>query len=326
MNKESNFRLSSPHALSTMAIVLTSALVVSGAGTAAAAELEDDASASAPTSMEEVAPPVEINTEAAGSTVRSTASGGADSELAFELPGEVAAENVDLGVVPTEFRSGAGAPLSSTELDGALLTSYSSDLGVQTLIEISDSAAPIEYSFPFELVEGMVLELQPDGSVFINDATGLPAAMLDVPWAVDANGDAVPTSFRVEGASVIQVVDTSAVTAFPVVADPDFWWIVANSAGCLAEIAGLSLVGAKVVQVFAKADKVIRAAAALGKYYDVLGGKVDKVIGVFKKWINNKKSLTRRQLTALEGLMREGAKLFFNAVGLGTCYNLVRGS
>lgn len=39
------------------------------------------------------------------------------------------------------------------------------------------------------------------------------------PWAVDADGVELPTSYRVEGDELIQVVDTSA-AAFPVVADP----------------------------------------------------------------------------------------------------------
>ena len=43
------------------------------------------------------------------------------------------------------------------------------------------------------------------------------------PWAKDANGNDLPTSYRVEGTSVVQVVDFDATTAFPVVADPWFF-------------------------------------------------------------------------------------------------------
>jgi hypothetical protein len=272
---------------------------------------------------EPAAPSIEVATEVDGSTVTTSAvsSGGSDSVL-IELPGDPASDSVDLGSVPGDLQSGSGQPVLSTELDGALLSAYSSELGVQTLIEIPDSASPGDYAFALDLPEGASLELQPDGSVFVNDAMGLPIALLDVPWAVDANGAPVPTSFHVDGSTVTQIVDVSATTAFPVVADPDLWWVVANSAGCLAEIAGLSLAAAKVVQAFAKADRIIRAANTLGRYYDALGGKMDKVIGVLKKWINNKKALTRKQLNAIEGLIREGGKIVFNVVGLGTCYSL----
>lgn len=268
--------------------------------------------------------PSAITTQADGTTITTTAES-ADSvdAVGIALAGELATDAVSLDSVPDELQSGSGQPVSSSELGGALLTSYSSALGVQTLTEIAGSSAPTEYAFPLTIPEGGALELQPDGSVFVNDVQGLPIALLDIPWAVDANGSAVPTSFRVEGNTVTQVVDQSATTAFPVVADPDLWWVVANSAGCLAEIAGLTLAATKVVQAFAKADKIIRAANTLGKYYDALGGSVDKVIGVLKKWINNKNSLTRKQLTAIEGLIREGGKIVFNVVGLGTCYALV---
>lgn len=304
-----------------VAAIVAASLVCSGATAATAANSE-----SAGDPIGDVAEPVEVQTEASGAAVTSTASGGAESEITFVIPGDVTGEAVELESAPTELRSGKGSPIITTAHDGALLTSYESSLGVQTLIKIPDAAAPVEYAFPFDLPGSDRLELQADGSVFMVDVTGTPTAMLDVPWAFDADGNAVSTSFRVEGNSVIQTIDTSTVTSFPVIADPDLWFVIANSAGCLAEIAGLSLVGAKAVQVFAKADKVIRAAKALGKYYDLLGGKVDKVIGVFKKWINNRKSLTRAQLSALEGLMREGAKIFFNALGLGSCFALVRGS
>lgn len=306
----------------TIAAFATAVLVISG-GTAAAAQTEGTDPSVVAT---QASASVNMTTDANGTTITTASSEGDHDAVEFGIPGAPSEDAVDLAAVPRDLQSGAGQPVASTEIDGALLTSYASDVGVQTLIEIADAGSPTEYAFPFEMPGGSSLQLQPSGAVFVNDATGLPAAMLDVPWAFDANGAPVPTSFRVEGSTVVQVVDTSAVTAYPVVADPDFWWIVTNSAGCLAEIAGLSLVGAKAVQVFAKADRIVRAAAALGKYYDALGGKIDKVIGIFKKWINNKASLTRKQLTALEGLIREGAKIFFNAVGLGTCYSLVKGS
>ncbi len=147
-------------------------------------------------------------------------------------------------------------------------------------------------------------------------------ASITAPWAIDADGQTLATEYEVDGNTITQVVDTRG-AAFPVVADPDIWWVVANSAGCLAEIAGLGLASAKAVAAFAKADKIVRAAKKLGYYYDRLGGRMDKVIGVIKKWINSRGSLTRTQLSAVEGLIREGGKIFFNALGLGSCYNLV---
>ena len=230
---------------------------------------------------------------------------------------------VDLSEIPREFVTGEGEALASSQVGESTVSAFASDAGVQTLIEIPSASAPTEYQFPISLPTGFRLEMQADGSVFVIDNDDVPVALVDVPWARDADGNSVKTAFRIVGSTIYQTVDTSEVTAFPVVADPDFWWIAANSVGCLAEIAGLSLASAKVVAAFAKADKIIRAATKLGQYYDKLGGKMSNVIGLFKKWVNNKGSLTRKQLSALEGLIREGAKIVFNVVGLGTCYNLV---
>ncbi|MFD7924208.1 hypothetical protein ACFV3R_34020 [Streptomyces sp. NPDC059740] len=51
---------------------------------------------------------------------------------------------------------------------------------------------------------------------------------IEAPWAKDANGAAVPTTYTVSGNQLIQNVSFTSTTAFPVVADPKVsfgWWI-----------------------------------------------------------------------------------------------------
>ena len=43
----------------------------------------------------------------------------------------------------------------------------------------------------------------------------------EAPWAVDANGNAVPTTYSVSGDTITQTTDLTGVTAFPVVVDPE---------------------------------------------------------------------------------------------------------
>jgi hypothetical protein len=43
-------------------------------------------------------------------------------------------------------------------------------------------------------------------------------------WATDADGKAVPTHYEVEQGVLRQVVDLRGTDAFPVVADPTYWW------------------------------------------------------------------------------------------------------
>ncbi len=52
----------------------------------------------------------------------------------------------------------------------------------------------------------------------------LPVATIEAPWAKDANGESVPTSYKLDGNDIVQTVETNDKTAFPVVADPKFTW------------------------------------------------------------------------------------------------------
>jgi hypothetical protein len=62
----------------------------------------------------------------------------------------------------------------------------------------------------------------PDGRVSVSDDKGELLAGVDAPWAVDAAGAPVPTSYTVEGSRLVQHLEYSPSTVFPVVADPKF--------------------------------------------------------------------------------------------------------
>ncbi|WP_127549896.1 hypothetical protein [Actinoplanes sp. OR16] len=59
-----------------------------------------------------------------------------------------------------------------------------------------------------------------DATVHLADDE-VPAYRIDTPWAVDANGNELPTSYSVNGTTLSQTVDTLG-AAFPIVADPAF--------------------------------------------------------------------------------------------------------
>ena len=95
--------------------------------------------------------------------------------------------------------------------------------GVQELIAIERSDAPNEFAFPLALPTGAVLVAADDGSAAIVDSSGHEVAAIAAPWAKDAAGRAVPTSYRLDGSTLIQVVEHEGAT-YPVVADPSFTW------------------------------------------------------------------------------------------------------
>ncbi|MBG9885499.1 hypothetical protein ABE10_02620 [Bacillus toyonensis] len=151
----------------------------------------------------------------------------AGTQVSIQLPGDATSEAIDTSSVPTALFRGEGAPLLSTREQGSTVSSFATDDGVQTLIQIPDASAPKEYRFPLNLPEGGQAAVFDDGSVIISDANGQAVSGFRAPWAVDAKGEAVPTRFHLEGADLVQTVGFTAETAFPVTADPDLgaeWW------------------------------------------------------------------------------------------------------
>lgn len=72
--------------------------------------------------------------------------------------------------------------------------------------------------FRLGLPEGQRLEPAQGGGLAVLSGSNL-VALVDAPWAVDAQGRRLATRYRVKGTTIVQEVDTRGAT-FPVVADP----------------------------------------------------------------------------------------------------------
>jgi hypothetical protein len=81
------------------------------------------------------------------------------------------------------------------------------------------AAAPTTYGFRFTVAEQPARLALIDGAVAVKDAAGAVVNFVQPPWATDANGRAVPTSYSVSGDVLVQTVDHRN-AAYPVVADP----------------------------------------------------------------------------------------------------------
>lgn len=121
--------------------------------------------------------------------------------------------------VPSGRFAGSSSALVSTIVPNAGISGYKTKYGSQILIKIKSDTAPSQYSFK---VSANHLQLRGNGSVLATDARGDAVGWIAAPWAVDARGQAVPTHFTVAGNLITQVVDFSARTAFPFVADPSW--------------------------------------------------------------------------------------------------------
>ena len=220
------------------ALVCTAALVLAGASGANAADTKLDAnevvsvienaapaalsdsvgvtgsgaSLTSATETTEVAFPADQN----GAVSLSGKSGG---ELSVSLPSAEKADQANVSPSGVSYDNNDGShSVVSLGADGALTA----------LTVLENAQAPTSYDYSIASGENSKLEKQDDGSVNIVAEDGSISGVVDVPWAVDANGVSVPTGYEVNGTKLTQWVDTSSPDiAYPVVADPKIyneWW------------------------------------------------------------------------------------------------------
>ena len=222
---------------------------------------------------------VEVPSDPADGVVITTAGG---DEVGLGLPG---ASQADDGSVAEN-----GTVLYEDALPSTAVAMQVLDNGaVRALVVVDGADAPTEFRFPVSVPDGGGIALNPDGSADVWNEIGLTVAVVEIPWATDAAGAAVPTHFRLEGTSLIQVVEHRANgTVYPVVADPalqfdcgyvtctlrfnrqwtrnvrDGSWLAAAFLGiCTAATAG---VGALVCAVVAA--RMVLDAVLAGRYYE----------------------------------------------------------
>jgi hypothetical protein len=96
-----------------------------------------------------------------------------------------------------------------------------SDGSVQINTVINNPAAPQRYDYPLALPAGSTIR-QESGGILLFDAYGEPLGAIAAPWALDANGESIPTRYEVSGTTLTQVVEHTAKDAYPIVADPTY--------------------------------------------------------------------------------------------------------
>ncbi len=104
------------------------------------------------------------------------------------------------------------------------------DASVRSIITIESEQAPTEYRFPLTLPEGASIDVDSaTGTVAVTDSEGGVIGAFGSPWAVDASGADIETSFTVEGDELVQHVKHAG-AQYPVIADP-VWFVPVVIAG-----------------------------------------------------------------------------------------------
>ncbi len=199
-----------------IAVLAATALVIATAGPANAAgntfdssnAIEVAVSAQPATPATSALPQLSAEVTRDGATV--SAPTGQGQALELQMPGQASSAsaqgNLDVGVTQ--------GPGYSTAIEDSGSGTF------RALIEIGSADAPRTYAFSVG-DDAQVIPLE-DGGASVRDAAGSLMGIFEPAWAVDANGDAVPTWYEVRGSTLIQHVSFSSATAFPVIADP-FW-------------------------------------------------------------------------------------------------------
>ena len=92
---------------------------------------------------------------------------------------------------------------------------------------LKNAGAPTEYNFDNAVPPGHTAEIQPDGSVIFYDTNGTEDGGIAAPWAYDANQQPVPTSYTLNGTTLVQTVHHHD-HAYPILVDP-FWENLLNT-------------------------------------------------------------------------------------------------
>ncbi|MEU8585085.1 hypothetical protein [Streptomyces abikoensis] len=132
---------------------------------------------------------------------------------------------VSIALPGTQKVTGTKAGKNTTVYPGAakatdLAIQPTTDGGIRALAVLKDSAAPREQRYDIGLPDGARLVKLNTGAVAAIAKNGTFLGGFATPWAKDATGNPVPTSYRIDGNTLIQSVQTTDSTAFPVVADP----------------------------------------------------------------------------------------------------------
>ncbi|MGV3017410.1 hypothetical protein [Rothia sp. 88186D007BW] len=169
-----------------------------------------------------------------------------DGISSLSLPGTDVGQTVDSAQLPKELFSGIGEPVLNTSSQGATISTYETSRGHQTLISIPDSSAAKDYRFEIGVPDGGRVLQKEDGSIDILSSSDEVVMSYASPWALDSVGNKVPTHYTVEGNALIQTIEFTEDTAFPVVADSEGFWGWAECVGVLGvEVLPLFVPGGK---------------------------------------------------------------------------------
>jgi len=147
--------------------------------------------------------------------------GGELTGLTIGLPEQV--QSAEVSVAQDGSAVGEGSEVTG------VIQALEGGLRISTVITGPDAPGRLSYALP----DDVDIAINEDGSASlsrtaVDDGTEVLTATIGrigTPWATDARGQRIATHYEVSGSKLVQVVDHHQDgVAYPVVADPTFWW------------------------------------------------------------------------------------------------------
>lgn len=147
-------------------------------------------------------------------------------------------QNADRSSPSEQSSRSAGAAVITEPMQSSTSTQgpdTKSSLSARAVVAVPEAKADRSYNVDLDYSDGIVPQLSKDGSVkFVldpqlgNSRPGVEAEAsfgeIKTPWAVDANGQKVPTKFTIKGNTLTQTIKPTNDTAYPVILDPEAEW------------------------------------------------------------------------------------------------------
>jgi hypothetical protein len=113
------------------------------------------------------------------------------------------------------------ATVSAKDVENSVVATSEKAQSMMTVLHEGQSSAEFALTVP----AGYKAQLASDGGIELRaSGSRVIIPLIEAPWALDANGKKLPTSYALNGSQITQHVNTAGAT-FPVVADPSLQWV-----------------------------------------------------------------------------------------------------
>ncbi|MCY4134813.1 MAG: hypothetical protein OXG30_07865 [bacterium] len=112
----------------------------------------------------------------------------------------------------------------SVSISTHIIAQAKTNATVRILVLIEASDAPTQFYFPVGLNEDEELKSLKDGRVAVVNSDNVVISIINRPWAYDAAGNPIDSTFRIDNETLVFEVKHGSGTQYPIIADPDFNW------------------------------------------------------------------------------------------------------